>query len=369
MSILAVIAAGIWWLGIFKYESHSGFFAPVWDHNAEGVYYIQRDTTGINWGMGWEHFSPPAYAYMFSDTISLRHISTSDGQAEILYQWTNSPVMGRIVRNYRGRIFNSISANITPDDAGLTFKVRVRVPKVPRSESWSLTGQWWPAKSASSDWKQTDITGFATPDGVLRKGKEILTAPGLESFPSAVIIVNADGTHETLLKNRTHDELYPDGISRLQIAAHSNRKRIERSRELRQVKAALVARYKSEGMIEGAAILKAYDEMENLGYFPKSPRLVAERLQHPPDDLKIFAIPPDYFKAGLFQDIAAAIASPGKEVQTGTGTYLKYYDDDLGLRLKAWREQGNDSFSIKTGDEIYRLDIRRFEQENAKNAQ
>ncbi|MFW6077793.1 MAG: hypothetical protein ACOC71_08560, partial [Hyphomicrobiales bacterium] len=112
---------------------------------------------------------------------------------------------------------------------------------------------------------------------------------------------------------------------------------------------------------EGAATLRAYRDMEDLGLLPKRPRLVATAVDAVPSDLRVFEIPLDYFDVGLFQDIAEAIASPGTQVDTSTGTYLQYYDDELGPRLKAWREQGNDRFAVRTGGQVYVLDVSRPE--------
>ena len=79
--------------------------------------------------------------------------------------------------------------------------------------------------------------------------------------------------------------------------------------------------------------------------------------------MRVFDIPNEYFRVGLFQDIAAAIAAPGQQVKTSTGTYLKYYDDDVGLRLKAWRNAGNDRFAVRTEDALYLLEVRRFDRQ------
>jgi hypothetical protein len=50
-------------------------------------------------------------------------------------------------------------------------------------------------------------------------------------------------------------------------------------------------------------------------------------------------------------------------VKTGTGTYLKYYDDETGPRLKAWRADGNERFAVRTAGQVYLLEVRRFDHE------
>ena len=79
-----------------------------------------------------------------------------------------------------------------------------------------------------------------------------------------------------------------------------------------------------------------------------------------PDGEPTFVIPASYFDAGLFRDIAAAIVMPGKAVQTGTGDYLKYYDDDVGVRLREFRKR-RDVFHVQVGGTLYQLVVKRPE--------
>ena len=103
--------------------------------------------------------------------------------------------------------------------------------------------------------------------------------------------------------------------------------------------------------------------MENMGLLPRSPRIVAVQL----DTLSIsklsandpvFHIPAEYYIAGMFKDIANAISTPGTEVKASTGDHLKYYDDDVGVRLKKWRNDGNETFIVETDGVFHRLTVR-----------
>ena len=255
-----------------------------------------------------------------------------------------------------------MSARIVPTDDGVEFAVRMNVPRVPSSEQWSLAGIWRSDQPSNAQWTGKWAGNMARPDAVLMNSVELLTARGREAFPAAVLAVEADGAYRVLIKNRDFDRLYPDGVPARQIAERGNREQIERGREFRRVQTELTAKYHAQGLNEGAATLRAYDDMEELGYLPKSPRLVATAVNAPPSGVRMFDIPPDYFRVGLFQDIAAAIAAPEQEVKTSTGTYLKYYDDELGLRLKAWRNAGNDRFAVRTGGALYLLEVRRFDR-------
>lgn len=366
--ILALVFGGIFLsvsllafvTGIFSIERHRGFFAPVWSEDRQHVYLIQRDTFGIVWGLGWESFSPPASAYVISDTISLRRIDTAGGSVEVLERFDGSPVLGRVTKHYRGRIFNHLFARVAATGDGAEFTVRMDIPRVPRSEPWSLTGHWNPGRRSGARWVSKQTGRTAAPDDVLKNGVELMTVRGRESFPAAVIAVDADGTYRVLVKNDDFDGLYPDGIPGRKIAERANRPRIERGRELRRVSEELIARYRQQGLNDGEARLRANDDMEEMGYFPKTPRLVAEAVTEAPTGVRVFNIPGKYFEVGLFTDIAEAIAEPGAEVKTHTGTYLKYYDDDTGVRLKAWRAAGNDRFAVRTDGNLYVMQIRRF---------
>jgi hypothetical protein len=349
-------------IGIFAMERHEGFFAPVWSADGQQVYYIERNTRGLVWGLGWEMFTPPASAYVFSDRLTLRRLDIASGKTEVLERFDGSPVTGRVTKHYRGRIFNFMSARIGPTDAGVEFLVRMNVPRVPRSETWALAGTWTANQPSKAQWTGKHAGNTAAPDAVLTNGIELITVRGRESFPAAVLAIEADGSYRVLIKNGKFARLYRDGVPPRHIADRSNRTRIERSRELTRVRTDLVDKHKAQGLNDGEAILRANDDMEELGYRPKSPRILATPLEELPPDVRVFEIPNEYFRVGLFQDIAAAIAAPDSEVKTSTGTYLKYYDDEVGLRLKEWRNAGNDRFAVRTGGALYLLEVRRFDR-------
>ena len=165
-------------IGIFTVERHQGFFAPVWAADGQHVYVIERDTRGFIWGFGWEFFSPPASAYVISDRLELWRLDSATGQAERLERFNRSPVTGRVTKHYRGRIFNTMSARLTPGDrsneGGVEILVRMNVPRVPRSESWSLAGTWRPGQPSNAQWVDTSAGNTAPPDDVLKNGVELI---------------------------------------------------------------------------------------------------------------------------------------------------------------------------------------------------
>jgi hypothetical protein len=347
-------------LGLLTVERHTGYFAPVWDAQGDGIHYVERNTFGVVWGFGWEMFTPPAYSYVVRDAFRLRHLKLGASAPVTLAHWPASPVEGRVTRNYRGRIFNTASARVELAPEGVSYRIRMSVPRVPRSQAWSIDGTWSHA-GASGAWRAESAGPTPGSERALVGGIELLTVRGRESYPAAILAVDANGNADILVRNDAFDDIYPDGVPAERIADASRREQIEHMREFRQVQAELEARYEGEGLNQGAATLQAYRDMEEVGLLPRRPRLVATPIDEAPADVRLFEIPANYFDVGLFSDIAEAIAAPGSEVDTGTGSYLHYYDDELGPRLKAWREEGHDRFAVRTGGRTYVLTITRPE--------
>jgi len=355
-------AAGLFALGIVGWQRHTGYFAPVWDASGQRVYWLERETRGFVWGLGWEHFTPPAHSYVYADGLTLRELDTRTGAIRDLEEFRGSPIEGRVGEHYRGRIFSTLSARLRPAPEGVEILAVMSIPRIPSSERWSLVGTWRPGSPSNAQWSQEFGGTPSRDEAVLHDGVELIPIPGAESFPCAVAAVDAAGGARILIRNDRFEDLYPEGVPPAKLAEWSSRESIERVREFRHVNSELVAGFRAQGMPDGEARLRAYDEMEERGYLPKSPRLVATRVAAAPPDAEVFEIPEEYFRVGLFQDIAAAIASPGSEVDTGTGTYLKYYDDELGPRLREHREAGTDRFAVRTGDAIWLLQVRRFDR-------
>jgi len=223
VAVLVALAAAAHALGLAALEQHVGFFAPVWDPDGRRVYLLERATRGVVWGAGWEHFTPPANAWVLSDRLLLKRLDTATGSSEVLESFDGSPVQGRVTKHYRGSIFNSLSARIDPGDDGVEFRVRMNVPRVPTSEQWSLRGTWASGRSSGARWTSEWAGGMATPDAVLANGVELITVKGKEFFPAAVLAVEAGGRYRVLLENDAFDELYPDGVPAKQVAERSGR--------------------------------------------------------------------------------------------------------------------------------------------------
>ncbi len=209
---LLLLAAAAYALGIAGYERYSGYFAPIWDDEAKGVFIIQRDTSGFIWGAGWEGFSPPAHSYPLSDTFSLRYLDADNGRVDVLQSWPGSPLAGRATSHYRGKIFNFVSVRLEPVDGAIEFVIKLQIPHVPKSENWTLAGTWRRGEPANAEWSQKWSSPSGISDATLKAGMEVIRVKGRESFPAAIVAVHADGSHRVLIKNDDFDRLYPDGI-------------------------------------------------------------------------------------------------------------------------------------------------------------
>jgi hypothetical protein len=103
-------------------------------------------------------------------------------------------------------------------------------------------------------------------------------------------------------------------------------------------------------------MLRANDEMERLGYFPMSPKLLAARIDGIPQDVKVFEITSDEFRFGLFPDIEAALAKPGTEVAFH-GKYIRHRDFGTSDRLNEYLDSGSRSFIEKHNRALYRISV------------
>jgi hypothetical protein len=356
LALALLLGASAYAIGLVGFDRQRGYFSPVWDAQGEAIYLLERQTRGFVWGLGWEFFSPPAHVRIVSDQIALLRHDPESGDTERLAVWEETPLIGKSLRFYRGRIFSYLLSAARPSEEGVEFAARLSIPRVPSSEIWSLSASWPFGPEGKPDWRQGNRGLRGTPEEVLMGGREVITLPGPEGYGAAVLLLEADGARRVLLRTEAFDAWYGEGIPDALVAERSDRERIERQRMLRAERAALIERFLAEGLSEGAAKLRATDEMQAQGLLPKGRRIVAEEIEAAPEDMPVFEIPPRYLEVGLFTDLAEAVAEPGKEVDSSTGSYLRYADDDLGPRLKAHREAGNRRFVISIEGKLYRIE-------------
>ena len=69
--VVAAVLAG--WQ--FFIHSHEGYFSPVFSPDRRSIYFIERRTREFVWGLGIEHFTPPAHAFVLDNRISLNRLA------------------------------------------------------------------------------------------------------------------------------------------------------------------------------------------------------------------------------------------------------------------------------------------------------
>jgi len=110
IALVLVVAVGL--LLLAQVQSHEGYFSPVYSPDGSEVYFIARESRSLVAGLGFESLTPPAYVAVWHDRFSLRKLDPGTGRVEILKSWPASPVEGRHMRTYRGRVFSTASTQL-----------------------------------------------------------------------------------------------------------------------------------------------------------------------------------------------------------------------------------------------------------------
>ncbi len=270
-----------------------------------------------------------------------------------------------MIREYRGRVFNTISAAVRPAaDGTVRYGVALAIPKIASSEIHGLAGTWADTSASRSrgEWQRAPMPPVGVSEPVLSGQTEIFTLPGPEFFPSAIVLLDHRAmTARVLIAAAAYSRAYPTGPSLDALLAVSRKKDVDRVAAMERIQRERVARYRAEGLGEGDAILKAYRDLENLGYLPKSPRMIAYRVD--PGDaasssLPLFEIAEPEMASGIFPDLERALSSPGTEVEKSMGRYIVHRDYTTSARLSDSLEHGDREFLVRFRGATYRVEIR-----------
>ena len=364
-ALVLAVAAAVWWLKLVTWEAHTGYFGPAFSHDGRHVYAVVRETSGFTWGLGWEHFTPPAYAYPMSDRIRLVRVDTASGTEETLETWATTPVHQRIISEYRGRVFNTFHATVRPDArSGVQYEAKMALPVAPASEVHVLTGTWSPhaADRRRGDWQRAHrVMGPSEP--VVSGETEVFALKGPESYPCAIALLDHEVMKARVLaQSAVCTRRYPEGPPVAALLEVSRKKDIERVAELERVRAALVAKHRERGATEIEALLRTTRDLEDLGYLPKSPRIVAHRLSANDADanrgLPLFSIAEAEMASGIFPDIAKALAAPGTEINKTIGRYMLHDTYANSHALNAHLASGGREFLVRYRGETWRIELR-----------
>jgi hypothetical protein len=113
----------------------------------------------------------------------------------------------------------------------------------------------------------------------------------------------------------------------------------------------LVRKFQNQGIEGMGAQLAAIDEMERLGYYPKTWKITAYPVSSTVAGLPTIEIDEKEFRSGLYNDILAAVESPGQRITLAGATSDK---------LKELIGSGQTQFVVKlSGRGLRELSIER----------
>lgn len=354
--IIVVLAAAL----ALASERGRGYFGPIFAPDGGTVLVVVRDVQATVIGFGYDTWTPPARVWLHRDRFALVSIRRSDHHATVLRQFPPSPLEGQHFDAYHGAIFGEGRAHLRwADSEHLEYELAVTRPDRPMSRTFVLRHRWDATAGAYVDtpWQEGSAGMGGDEPAQLAGTLEVLAPRGKELLPCAVVVIDSRaGTALAIAEAPACSSTFPDGFTPALLADQSRRADIERMETIRRTYADLVKRGEAQGLSEGDAMLRANKQMEHLGYFPRSPTLLAERSECP-DGPATFDISDQEFRVGLFQDIEKAMASPGAEVDK-SGDYVIHRDYDTSRRLNAYlADRSHTVFFVRRQGGCWRLTI------------
>ena len=360
LGLIVILATGVVGLGRDR-----GYFAPVFAPDGQAIYAIRREVSATIVGFGYEFWTPPATVWIHRDRFALISIRLSDRHVTTIEEFPPSPLEGARLKAYHGAIFGVGRGTLRwADRDHLEYALAVTNTDSPMSRTFVIRRQWSREQSrfvTSAPWQPgSDRMGGDVPEQ-LYGDREVIAPRGDELLPCAVVVLQeGQAAAEPLVETDACRRKYPDGYTREGLAEFIRRPDIERVARMTQTYADLVAKARADGLNEGAAMLRANKEMERLGYYPRSPTLVAHR-DSCDAGTPLFHISDEEFKVGLFQDIDQAIAHPDEEVDKG-GEYVLHQSYDTSRQLNAFlSEHRNAVFFVEGHGGCWRLTVRHYQ--------
>lgn len=340
--LLGLLLIGLFGTGLIHYEHQRGFFAPAWGPDG-AVYFIERETSGVQFGVDWKDFGRPrrgtaVWSWIWNDQISIRRLEPDSRQVRTLRVWADTPVNGRLIRVPAESAFGILLATLNTS-GGLTFTANVSVPATA------------PYENLEDQQKQQLFTGRA--DNVVRHMREVMAVPGELYYPAAIVSTINNQDYKVLLHNKSFGKLYPDGIAPELLKELSRRGAIQEQARVLDRRAALIKRYVQQGLDRDEATAKAEQDLARDGYQVVAPRLIATAISAPSRGDKVFTISKTEFDAGYFSDIAAAISQPGVAVKKSAEAYSS--ETGAGRALNQWVENNQISWVVAVDSNYYRL--------------
>jgi hypothetical protein len=335
LAVVVLIATLL--IGALAFGRDRGYFAPVFAPDGQSIYAIRRDVSATIVGFGYEFWTTPAAVWIHRDRFSLVNVRLADRRITSVEEFPPSPLEGTRLNAYHGAIYGVGRGYLRwADPSHLEYFLAVTNTDAPMSRTFVIRRQWSSEKGrwvGSARWTPGyDSMGGNVPEQ-LSGDREVIALRGDELLPCAVVILReGEDAASPVIETDKCRQKYASGYARAAMAEFIRRPEIERVQRMERTYADLVARGRAEGLNEGTAMLRANKEMERLGYYPKSPTIVAHREAC---GTPVFHISDEEFKVGLFQDIEQAIAHPDQEVDKG-GEYVIHQQYDTSRQLNAF---------------------------------
>lgn len=362
-ALLAAIALGAWFAGLVGVPRAEGYFSPVFSPDGKTVFALTRNVLATKVGFGHQFFTPPATVRLHRDRFTLIGLRVADGRATVIDQLPPSPLEGTRFSAYHGSIFGVPRADLRWMKGLLEYEVAVTRHDTPASRTFVIRRTWNPAAARAASgmpsWQEahTNMGGYEPLQ--LHGDLEVLAIPGDELMPCAIAVAGRNEPRaRVLVETPLCRKNYPAGLGPDELRPISRRDEIERAETIRTTYAALVERGRQAGLAEGAALLAAGKEMSRLGLYPKTTTLVASAVECTAAS-PLFRIVDAQFDAGLFQDIAAAIATPGEEVDKSLGAYVTHSAYTTSREINEFLDAGNSVFFVAARGRCWRLTVTR----------
>lgn len=361
--LLAVLLLVPGWFGyqlgiIPRIDRIQTFHAPVFGPDGKDVYYMTRNAWGISWGPGIEFFTPPASVLVIGDRFSLQRTNRNTGETTTLHTW-RVPHLLKPRTQYRNYLFGLPDCELKW--VGRTLQYKIGLDFLPNDPPYFAVNEWavgsWNVETSALAEQEHWKSGYHPTD---RWTEQILSGPWeIVDYQDQALILYDSGTRtRALLRvSRSAGSPFTETVATVDLKDYAHRDQLERSRTIRETYATTVAGLQAQGVPEGEAMLRANDEMEKKGYYPKTPKLVAMKIETIRQGVKVFNISKDEFRFGLFQDIDEAIAKPGTEVHFH-GKYITHRDFDTSRRLNEHLDAGNRTFIVKCDKGIFFLAVK-----------
>ncbi len=349
-------------------RTYQGYFAPVYSPDGHYVYFVERSTnaTGIQTNVT-DFLSAPQYdVAVAKDTFTLKRIQVANGQIEELNVLPPSPIEGKRYEKIYSP-FHVPNARLKfTEGHQLQFVVCLSVDQKPSDKEYLSSGVWAGGSAALTEvWKESYCQMSGYDEWPLFGDWEVFAVRGQPFLPAAIAAYNhVTRDVRVLVKNEDYEAVYPNGVPLQYFVDNSRRSMMERDQAMRRTHKELMQKYKSTGMGEVQALLQTGKDMQRLGYYPKTPKIVAHRLDRAEtvaarrDNDAFFKIAKGEMESGIFPDIEKAIARPGEEIDQSDGYHI-HRDYSTSARLNKFLEAGNTRFYVEYLGNTYELTIKR----------